>query len=184
MLLIDEIDKTDEEFEAFLFEILSDFQVSIPELGTIKARQIPMVVLTSNAERELSDGLKRRCIFLHLDFPTVDKEIRIIQAKVPEISQRLAEEVARAVNYLRQSLEVKKKPSIAESLDWARALAVLAADRVSPEVVEQTITLLLKDKEDLDTFNQEIGATNLVSFAQGNAPGGCGHHSHHHGGGK
>ncbi|MHB8946739.1 MAG: AAA family ATPase, partial [Bacillota bacterium] len=130
VLLIDEVDKCDEEFEAFLFEVLSDFTVSVPELGTIAARQIPMVVLTSNSERELSDGLKRRCVYLHIDFPSVDKEIRIINAKVPETGPKLSEEIARAVNYIRFGLEIKKRPSIAETLDWARALLALDADRL------------------------------------------------------
>jgi MoxR-like ATPase len=130
VLLVDEVDKSDSEFEAFLFEVLSDFQVSIPELGTIRARHIPIVVLTSNNERELSDGLKRRCVFLYLDFPGIEREIEIIKARVPQAGERLTEKIARAVNYIRQNPEIRKKPSIAETLDWARTLVSLNMDRL------------------------------------------------------
>jgi len=167
VLLIDEIDKTDEEFEAFLFEVLSDFQVSIPELGTIKARQIPVVILTSNGERELSDGLKRRCAYLYINYPTTDKEIRIINAKVPEAGKRLSREIAKAMNYIRMNLEIKKKPSISETLDWARALVVMDADRLSPEIVDQTVNLIFKNKDDLDLFRQTVGPVGLCRHAQG-----------------
>lgn len=161
VLLIDEIDKTDEEFEAFLFELLSDFQVSIPELGTVVAKHIPVVVLTSNNQRELSDGLKRRCLFLYLDYPDLEKEKRIIQSRIPEVKERLARQVAMATQRIRQELKLKKKPAIAETLDWVRALMVLEADELSPGLVNQTVSLLFKDKEDLDTFNREMGAARL-----------------------
>ncbi|MHB1125964.1 MAG: AAA family ATPase [Bacillota bacterium] len=161
VLLIDEIDKTDEEFEAFLFEVLSDFQVSVPELGTITAKQVPMVVLTSNGERELSDGLKRRCIFLHIGYPSVDKEIRIIQAKVPEAGEKLAHQVARAVHFLRNNLDLKKKPAISETLDWARALVVLDADRLGAQAIRQTLNVVLKDYDDLETFHKGMGVDGL-----------------------
>lgn len=174
VLLIDEIDKTDEEFEAFLFEVLSDFQVSIPELGTIRAKNTPIVVLTSNGERELSDGLKRRCVFLHIDYPTPEKEIAILKARVPGIDERLAEEIAIAVNYLRHQVEIKKKPSIAETIDWARALLVLDIDRFKPEYINQTLSLLLKDKEDLDTFARAVGAEGLYHAVHNQ----MGQHSH------
>lgn len=167
VLLIDEIDKVDQEFEAFLFEVLSDFQVSIPELGTLTARQIPVVVLTSNAERELSDGLKRRCVYMYLDYPTPEKELRIIRAKVPGIGEQLAEEVAKAVNYIRSQLELRKKPSIAETLDWARALVALNADRLEPEMVHWTLNMLLKYKDDLDAFYQNLGPNDLISHVHG-----------------
>jgi len=167
VLLIDEIDKVDQEFEAFLFEVLSDFQVSIPELGTIKARQIPIVVLTSNAERELSDGLKRRCTYMYIDYPAPEKELRIIKAKVPGIGAQLAEEVARAVNHIRSQLELRKKPSIAETLDWARALVALNADRLNPEMVHWTLNMLLKYKDDLDNFYQNLGPNELVNNGHG-----------------
>lgn len=162
VLLIDEIDKVDQEFEAFLFEVLSDFQVSIPEWGTLKSKQIPIVVLTSNAERELSDGLKRRCVYLYLDYPTPDKELRIITAKVPEISERLAVEVAKAVSYIREKLELRKKPSIAEALDWARALVSLDADRLSPDMVNLTLNIIFKNKDDIDLFRESLGPHELV----------------------
>lgn len=163
VLLVDEIDKVDQEFEAFLFEVLSDFQVSIPELGTLKARQIPVVVLTSNAERELSDGLKRRCVYMYLDYPDPEKELRIIRAKVPGIGEQLAGEVAKAVNHIRSELELRKKPSIAETLDWARALVALNADRLDPEMVHWTLNMLLKYKDDLDSFYQNLGPNDLVA---------------------
>ncbi len=177
VLLIDEIDKTDEEFEAFLFEILSDFQISIPELGTVKAKQIPMVVLTSNAERDLSDGLKRRCVYLYLDYPSINKELRIIRARIPGVGEELSKEIAHAVNYLRTGVELKKKPSIAETLDWARALVFMDADRLDPDLVESTMNVLLKNKEDLDIFRQEVGPTKLLNASRED----CGHHKHKHG---
>ncbi len=161
VLLIDEVDKSDDEFEAFLFEVLSDFQVSIPELGTVKARQIPIVVLTSNSERELSDGLKRRCVFLYLDFPGVEREIEIIKAKVPEAGDRLTTEIARAVNFIRQNPEIRKKPSIAETLDWTRALVSLNRDRLQSSTIEHTLNLLLKSRADQRVFREQIGAENL-----------------------
>lgn len=161
VLLIDEIDKADEEFEAFLFEILSDFQVSIPELGTVAAKQIPIVILTSNNERDLSDGLKRRCVFIYIDYPTVDKEVQIINAKVPQIGEKLSEDIAEAVNYIRSNLDLKKKPSISETLDWTRSLAILNADRLSPEAINQTLNIILKDEDDLDTFHERLGVDKL-----------------------
>ncbi|HEY3314469.1 MAG TPA: hypothetical protein VGL40_04215, partial [Bacillota bacterium] len=134
-----------------------------PELGTIAARQIPMVVLTSNSERELSDGLKRRCVYLHIDFPSVDKEIKIINVKVPEIGPRLSDEIARTVNYLRFGLAIKKRPSIAETLDWARALLVLDADRLNDHLIGRTANLLLKNKEDLDVLQNELQERGIMS---------------------
>ncbi|MBS3977641.1 MAG: MoxR family ATPase [Syntrophomonadaceae bacterium] len=162
VLLIDEIDKTDEEFEAFLFEVLSDFQVSIPELGTIRAKQTPIVILTSNGERELSDGLKRRCIFLYIDYPSVEKEVSIIRIKVPEASEVLAQQIATAVYYIRSNLDLNKKPAIAETLDWAKALLLLGTQRLTPEMIHKTLNVLLKDKEDQDHFKKQLGAVGLV----------------------
>jgi MoxR-like ATPase len=168
VLLIDEIDKCDPEFEAFLFEVLSDFQVSIPELGTIPAKNIPAVVLTSNNERELSDGLKRRCLYLYLDFPEVEKEVQIIRAKVPGIADRLAWEAARVVAHLRQQADMRKKPSIAETLDWARALVSLNRSRLDGKVVADTLNLLLKTRPDQEVFNREIGSSGVDKLlAQG-----------------
>ena len=148
VLLIDEVDKADEEFEAFLLELLSDFQVSIPELGTVRATHRPIVVLTSNRARELSEALKRRCIYLWLDFPGVEKEREIIALKVPELEPRLQEHVARFVAGLRK-LDLHKAPSIAETLDWARALRALQIRELNSAVVRQTLNLVLKHEEDI-----------------------------------
>jgi len=167
VLLIDEVDKVDEAFEAFLFELLSDFQVSIPELGTIAAREIPAVVLTSNSERDLSDGLKRRCVYLFIDFPEIEREVRIIAAKAPEVPQRLAREVASAMRFLRTELELRKKPSIAETLDWARALAALEVEVLSDKLVADTASLFLKNREDLAAFRREIEAGGFEKMLAG-----------------
>jgi MoxR-like ATPase len=148
VLLIDEIDKADEEFEAFLLELLSDFQVTIPELGTIRATHRPVVVLTSNRARELSEALKRRCLYLWLDFPGVEKEREIIALKVPELEPRLQEHVARFVHGLRK-LDLHKTPSIAETLDWARALRALQIKELTGAAVRQTLNLVLKHEEDI-----------------------------------
>ena len=176
VLLIDEVDKCDPEFEAFLFEVLSDFQVSIPELGTIPAKKIPVVILTSNNERELSDGLKRRCLYLYLDFPDVEKEVRIIKAKVPGIAERLAWETARVVARLRQQLDLRKKPSIAETLDWARALVSLNHSRLDGRLVADTLNLVLKTRADQQLFRQEIGVEGIERILQQSGNGGeiCG----------
>ena len=149
VLLVDEIDKAEPEFEAFLLEVLSDFQVSVPELGTITARNIPLVVLTSNNARELSDGLKRRCLHLFIDFPAPDEELAIIRLKVPEIPAELARAVVAAVQKIR-ALELRKAPSVSESLDWARSLVILNADALDREIVESTLTMLVKHEKDLE----------------------------------
>jgi len=172
VLLIDEVDKVDEEFEAFLFEVLSDFQVSIPELGTLVARHIPVVVLTSNGERELSDGLKRRCVYLYIDYPTVEKEMRILQVKVPEAGDKLAREIARAVHFIRSSLELRKKPAISETIDWARALVALNADALGPEVIGRTVGMVLKNKEDLDALERQAGVKEVADYARSGPAGG------------
>lgn len=178
VLLIDEIDKTDEEFEAFLFEILSDFQISIPELGTVKARQIPIVILTSNHDRELSEGLRRRCVYLYIDYPSIEKEINIIRTKIPEATEKLALQIAAAVNHLRYNLTLSKQPSIAETLDWTRSLMAMHADYLDSALVQQTMGLLLKNRDDLLTFQKELGAEGLCtaikkSTAPKNALGQC-----------
>ena len=149
VLLIDEIDKAEPEFEAFLLEVLSDFQVSVPELGTIRARHIPLVVLTSNNARELSDGLKRRCLHLFIDFPAPAEELEIIRLKVPEVSDQLARAVVAAVQKIR-AMDLRKPPSVSESLDWARSLVILNAQTLDPAVVEATLTLLVKYEKDLE----------------------------------
>ncbi len=156
VLLIDEVDKVDEAFEAFLFELLSDFQVSIPELGTLTARHIPVVVLTSNSERDLSDGLKRRCVYLYIDFPTPEREVEIILARSPEVPVALAMEIARAMYFLRTHLDLRKKPSIAETLDWARALLSLGAGSLDADVVGNTAGLFLKNRDDLQALTREL----------------------------
>lgn len=149
VLLVDEIDKAEPEFEAFLLEVLSDFQVSVPELGTIRARHIPLVVLTSNNARELSDGLKRRCLHLFIDFPAPAEELEIIRLKVPEIPAELARAVVAAVQKIR-GLDLRKPPSVSESIDWARSLVILNAQRLDPELVESTLTMLVKYEKDLE----------------------------------
>ena len=134
MLLIDEVDKSDPEFEAFLLEVLSDFQVTVPEIGTIEAKSQPLVFLTSNDAREMSDALKRRCLHLWIDYPSEELEVRILDTKVPEIDKRLAEEVVTLMNRIRD-LDLKKTPSISETLDWARALIALNAGELEDEIV-------------------------------------------------
>jgi MoxR-like ATPase len=157
VLLIDEVDKADEEFEAFLLEVLSEFQVSIPEIGTIKARHRPAVVLTSNRAREISEALKRRCLYLDLDFPGVDIEREIVRLKVPELGERLRDQVARFVNGLRK-LDLRKAPSIAETLDWARALRALGIKELDAAAVRQTLNLVLKHEEDLRKAESKLTA--------------------------
>ena len=155
VLLIDEVDKSDAEFEAFLLEVLSDFQISVPELGTLKAKHIPQVILTSNNAREMSDALKRRCLHLHLDFPAAEQELAIVRLKVPEVADRLAQEVVSFVHRLRQ-LELKKFPSISETLDWARALTLLNAESLGEELVHDTLNLLLKYEGDIQKAQKEV----------------------------
>ncbi len=155
VLLVDEIDKAEVEFEAFLLEVLSDWQVSVPELGTIKARHLPLVVLTSNNARELTDGLKRRCLHLFIDFPSAGEELAILRLKVPEISEQLARQVVSAVQKIR-ALELRKAPSVSESLDWARALVILNADRLDAALVESTLTLVVKHERDLERVKASL----------------------------
>ena len=157
VLLVDEVDKSDPEFEAFLLEVLSEFQVSIPETGTLKARHIPQVVLTSNNSRELGDGLKRRCLYLFIDFPPVEQEARILRTKVPDLDERLVRQVAEAVQSIRR-LDLKKAPSIGETLDWARALVLLHADRLDPEIVRVTLPTLIKHPEDQERVLEKLGS--------------------------
>jgi MoxR-like ATPase len=149
VLLIDEIDRSDEEFEAFLLELLSDFQISIPELGTIGAKAPPFVVLTSNRTREVHDALKRRCLYHWIDYPTIEKEIAIVRARAPEASEELARQVTQLVHELRE-MELYKVPGVAETLDWARSLATLGAQRLDPTLVDQTLGAALKYQEDLE----------------------------------
>jgi MoxR-like ATPase len=163
VLLIDEIDKADEEFEAFLLELLSDFQVSVPELGTLRAIERPAVVLTSNRARELSEALRRRCLHLFIDFPGIEQERRIIELKVPELDARMAAEAARLVNALRK-LDLKKPPSIAETLDWARALVRLGIKELDTPTLRATLGVLLKHED--DRTRVEAKASSLTGRAR------------------
>ena len=147
-LLIDEIDRSDAEFEAFLLEVLSDFQVSVPELGTIKAKHQPMVLLTSNNTRELSEALKRRCLYVYIDYPSLEAELRIVNLRVPGMPPKLAQEVVKLVQNLR-GMDLKKHPSVAETIDWARALLALNAKSLDKETLDTTLSVLLKYESDL-----------------------------------
>ena len=153
VLLIDEIDRADEEFEAFLLELLSDFQITVPEIGTIKAEHPPVVIITSNRTRELHDALKRRCLYHWIDYPSVEKELEIIQAKVPGISQRLAGQVATFIHNLRQE-DLYKVPGVAETLDWAAALLALNQQELSAEIASATLGVILKHQEDLQAVRR------------------------------
>jgi MoxR-like ATPase len=156
VLLIDEIDKTDQEFEAMLLEVLSDFQISIPELGVIEARTRPVVVLTSNNSRELTEALKRRCLYLWLDYPQVEREMEIVRLHAPELDERLARRLVEVVHMVRQ-LDLKKPPSIAESIDWARALLLLGADQLDSSVFERTMSIIVKHRADLELVAERVG---------------------------
>jgi MoxR-like ATPase len=155
VLLIDEVDRVEIETEALLLEVLSDFQVSIPELGTIVGTQRPLVILTSNNTRELSEALKRRCLYLHIDYPDLEREKDIVRVRVPEIDDELAEQVARVVRSIRE-LELKKAPSISETIDWARTLLFLGASDISPEIIGDTLHVLLKYQSDIAKARKEL----------------------------
>ena len=174
VLLIDEIDKADEEFEAFLLELLSDMQVSIPEVGTIKAKTIPFVVLTSNRARPLSEALRRRCAYLYIPYPDMDKELAILRAKLPHVDDRLSAQVALAVQKLRSSEAILKKPSIAETLDWAAALDALGIRDLTADALRQTAGFILKNSEDMEVL-EEIAEQPLTHHHCGHCGG------HHHG---
>jgi MoxR-like ATPase len=156
VLLIDEIDKTDQEFEAMLLEVLSDFQISIPELGVIEARTRPLVVLTSNNSRELTEALKRRCLYLWLDYPEVEREMEIVRLHAPELDEKLARRLVEVIHMVR-SLDLKKPPSIAESIDWARAVLLLGADDIDPALFERTMSIIVKHRSDLDLVAERVG---------------------------
>ena len=173
VLLIDEIDKADEEFEAFLLELLSDMQVSIPEIGTIKANTIPFVVLTSNRARPLSEALRRRCAYLYIEYPDMEKELAILRAKLPHVDDRLCAQVALAVHNLRNNDSILKKPSIAETLDWAAALDALGIRELTPDAIRQTAGFILKNSEDIASILEAQDQPHTCT---------CGHHGgHHHG---
>ncbi len=167
LLLIDEVDRVEVETEALLLEILSDYQVSIPELGTVEASQIPLVFLTSNGTRELSEALKRRCLYLYIDYPDLERERAIVTAKVPDIDQNLADQVTRIVRSVRQ-LDLKKHPSVSETLDWARTLVLLGVERINAEVAAGTANVLLKYRTDIDKVVKEF-ADNADELAEGAA---------------
>ena len=156
VLLIDEIDKTDQEFEAMLLEVLSEFQISIPELGVIKARTQPVVILTSNNSRELTEALKRRCLYLWLDYPEVEREMEIVRLHAPELDERFARRLVEVIQMVR-ALDLKKPPSIAESIDWARALLLLGAHDIDRAVFEQTMSIIVKHRSDLDLVAERVG---------------------------
>jgi MoxR-like ATPase len=162
VLLIDEIDRSDEEFEAFLLETLSEFQVTIPEIGPIKATHRPYVVLTSNRSRELSDALRRRCLYLWIDYPSFEKELEIVRAKVPAISEALSAELTRLIQAVRK-MNLVKVPGVAETLDWAKALVVLNASQLDQEVVAETAGCFLKDQADLRKFESELSAGHMAN---------------------
>jgi len=155
VLLIDEVDKSDAEFEAFLLEVLSDFQITVPEIGTLKAKHIPLVVLTSNNSREMSDALKRRCLHLYLDFPDPEREMEIIKLKVPGVGDQLAKEVVLLLHRVRK-LDLKKTPSISETLDWVKALTLLNIKQLDSELVDQTLSALMKYEADVRKAHQEL----------------------------
>jgi len=155
VLLIDEVDRVEVETEALLLEVLSEYQVSIPELGTITAKQIPMVFLTSNNTRELSEALKRRCLYLHVDYPDMEREKEIVLAKVPDVSANLADQIARIVRSIRQ-LDLKKAPSVSETLDWARTLILLGVDHIDAQQAKETLHVLLKYQTDIAKAAKEL----------------------------
>lgn len=171
VLLIDEIDKADEEFEAFLLELLSEMQVTVPEVGTIKAKSIPFVVLTSNRARPLSEALRRRCAYLHIDYPDLEKELAILRKKLPHVEDRLCVQVATAVQKLRSTEAILKKPSVAETLDWAAALDALGIRELTPDALRRTAGFVLKNNEDLEVLAQEEEEQKHCGHCQG----------HHHG---
>ena len=174
VLLIDEIDKADEEFEAFLLELLSEMQVTIPEIGTVKAKSIPFVVLTSNRARPLSEALRRRCAYLYIEYPDMEKELAILRAKLPHVDDRLCAQVALAVQKLRANDIILKKPSIAETLDWAAALDALGIRELTPDALRQTAGFVLKNNEDLDAMDLDTEEPHTCTCG-----GSCG--GHHHG---
>ncbi len=171
VLLIDEIDKADEEFEAFLLELLSEMQVTVPEVGTIRAKTTPFVVLTSNRARPLSEALRRRCAYLYIDYPDLEKELAILREKLPHVDDRLCAQVALAVQKLRSQEAILKKPSIAETLDWAAALDALGIRELTPDALRQTAGFVLKNNEDLEVLESEPVTRELT--------GHCGHSGEH-----
>ena len=175
VLLIDEVDRADQELEAFLLEILSDFQVTVPELGTIRAEHVPIVILTSNRTREIHDALKRRCLYHWIDFPTYEKELQILNAKVPDVSERLSREICSFTQGLRE-VDLFKSPGMAETLDWANALIALGSNQLQDEVVQDTLGVILKYQEDVDRIRGDVSqrlvqrAVNAAAAASASKP--------------
>lgn len=171
VLLIDEVDKADEEFEAFLLELLSEQQVTVPEIGTIRAKTVPFVVLTSNRARPLSEALRRRCAYLHIDYPDMEKELAILRKKLPHVDDRLCAQVALAVQKLRSNEAILKKPSIAETLDWAAALDALGLRELTPDAMAQTAGFVLKNNEDMQLLSQQEQPGEHCGHCQGHSHG-------------
>lgn len=171
VLLIDEVDKADEEFEAFLLELLSEQQVTVPEIGTIRAKTVPFVVLTSNRARPLSEALRRRCAYLHIDYPDMEKELAILRKKLPHVDDRLCAQVALAVQKLRSNEAILKKPSIAETLDWAAALDALGLRELTPDAMAQTAGFVLKTNEDMQLLSQQEQPGEHCGHCQGHSHG-------------
>ncbi len=171
VLLIDEVDKADEEFEAFLLELLSEQQVTVPEIGTIRAKTVPFVVLTSNRARPLSEALRRRCAYLHIDYPDMNKELAILRKKLPHVDDRLCAQVALAVQKLRSNEAILKKPSIAETLDWAAALDALGLRELTPDAMAQTAGFVLKNNEDMQLLSQQEQPGEHCGHCQGHSHG-------------
>lgn len=171
VLLIDEVDKADEEFEAFLLELLSEQQVTVPEIGTIRAKTVPFVVLTSNRARPLSEALRRRCAYLHIDYPDMEKELAILRKKLPHVDDRLCAQVALAVQKLRSNEAILKKPSIAETLDWAAALDALGLRELTPDAMAQTAGFVLKNNEDMQLLSQQERPGEHCGHCQGHSHG-------------
>lgn len=171
VLLIDEVDKADEEFEAFLLELLSEQQVTVPEIGTIRAKTVPFVVLTSNRARPLSEALRRRCAYLHIDYPDMEKELAILRKKLPHVDDRLCAQVALSVQKLRSNEAILKKPSIAETLDWAAALDALGLRELTPDAMAQTAGFVLKNNEDMQLLSQQEQPGEHCGHCQGHSHG-------------
>jgi MoxR-like ATPase len=168
--LIDEIDRSDAEFEAFLLEVLSDFQVSVPELGTLSAVHRPLVILTSNNTRELSEALKRRCLYLFIGYPTIEQELSIVRLKIPDLSPRIARQAVELVQGLR-SMDLRKSPSISETLDWARALLTINAHNLDQKVLENTLSVLLKHESDLQRARRWLQKPSAARLDDGDETG-------------
>jgi MoxR-like ATPase len=169
VLLIDEIDRADAEFEAFLLEVLSDFQVSVPELGTLSAIHRPLVVLTSNNTRELSEALKRRCLYLFINYPSIEQELAVVQLKTPELSSKLARQVVELVQGIRK-MDLRKSPSISETLDWAKALVALNVKQIDSKTLESTLSVLLKHENDLKRAKQILERSSITKINDDNDP--------------